>query len=91
MSEILISNVSKCYGKKNDIRVVKNLSLSIPKGAVFGFIGPNGAGKTSTIKMLVGLTKPTSGSITIAGGTPHDMKVKKIMGFMPEYLLFTSI
>ena len=84
MSEILISNVSKAYGKNNDIFVVKNLSLTIHKGTVFGFIGPNGAGKTSTIKMLVGLSKPTAGTISIAGGLPNDMKVKSHIGFMPE-------
>ncbi len=84
MSEIILSNLSKSYGKKHDIHVVKKLSLTVEKGSVFGFIGPNGAGKTSTIKMLVGLSKPTSGFITIAGGTPHDMNIKKHIGFMPE-------
>ena len=84
MSEIHISNLSKSYGKHNEIQVVKNISLTLNKGTVFGFIGPNGAGKTSTIKMLVGLSKPTSGSITIAGETPYDIEVKKHIGFMPE-------
>lgn len=84
MSEIHIANLSKSYGKRKEIHVVKNLSLNIPKGTVFGFIGPNGAGKTSTIKMLVGLSKPTSGTVTIAGGTPYEMHVKKHIGFMPE-------
>lgn len=59
MNEIHINNLSKSYGKRKPVHVVKNLNLKIENGTVFGFIGPNGAGKTSTIKMLVGLSKPT--------------------------------
>lgn len=84
MNEIHIDNMTKSYGKKKEIHVVKNLSLKIPEGTVFGFIGPNGAGKTSTIKILVGLSTPTSGTVRIAGGSPYDMAVKKHIGFMPE-------
>ena len=89
MNDIIISNLSKTYGTdKKKIHVVKNISLSVEKGSVFGFIGPNGAGKTSTIKMLVGLSHPTSGTITVKGGSPDDQKVKQILGFMPESPLF---
>ncbi len=88
MNEIVISHLSKTYGDKKKVHVVSDLSLTIKKGSVFGFIGPNGAGKTSTIKMLVGLSHPTSGTITIAGGAPGDMEVHQKMGFMPETPLF---
>ncbi len=89
MSDIIISNLSKTYGTgKKMVHVVKNISLTVERGAVFGFIGPNGAGKTSTIKMLVGLSRPTSGTITIKGGSPNDQKVKQVLGFMPESPLF---
>lgn len=85
MSEIMISNVSKWYGtKKKGKFSVKNLSLSITKGSVFGFLGPNGAGKTTTIKMIVGLSKPTHGTITLSGGSPEDISVREKIGFMPE-------
>lgn len=89
MNDIIISNLSKSYdtntfGKNKVVHIVKNLSLTIKKGSVFGFIGPNGAGKTSTIKMLVGLSHPTSGTITIAGGSPSDTNVHAKIGFMPE-------
>jgi ABC-2 type transport system ATP-binding protein len=70
------------------VHVVKNISLTVEKGTVFGFIGPNGAGKTSTIKMLVGLSRPNSGTISIKGGSPDDQKVKEVLGFMPESPLF---
>ena len=88
MHDIIISNLTKSYGSKQKVTVVKNLSLTVAKGTVFGFIGPNGAGKTSTIKMLVGLSQPTSGTITIAGGSPSDIQVHQKMGFMPESPLF---
>lgn len=89
MNDIIISNLSKTYGTgKKKVHVVKNISLTVEKGTVFGFIGPNGAGKTSTIKMLVGLSRPTSGTITIKGGSPDEQKVKQVLGFMPESPLF---
>lgn len=86
--EIIITNLCKRYdvGKKskNISFAVNSISLSVNKGSVFGFLGPNGAGKTSTIKMLVGLSRPTSGTITINGANPTDIEVQKIIGFMPE-------
>lgn len=88
MNDIVVTNLTKSYGTKKRVSVVKDLSLTIPKGTVFGFIGPNGAGKTSTIKMLVGLSRPTSGSILIAGGVPSDTEVHRKIGFMPESPLF---
>lgn len=89
MNDIIISNLSKTYGVgKKKVHVVKNISLTVEKGSVFGFIGPNGAGKTSTIKMLVGLSRLTSGTITIKGGSPDDQKIKQTLGFMPESPLF---
>jgi ABC-2 type transport system ATP-binding protein len=85
MNDIIISNLSKQYGtEKKKIHVVKDISLTVKQGSVFGFIGPNGAGKTSTIKMLVGLSRPTHGTITIKGGNPLDIAVRQKMGFMPE-------
>lgn len=63
-SAISISNLSKNYGK---LQVVDNLSLEVPHGSICGFLGPNGAGKSTTIKILVGLSYPTSGSANING------------------------
>lgn len=84
MNEIIVSNLSKSYGNKKQVHVVRNIDLTVSSGSVFGFIGPNGAGKTSTIKMLVGLSHPTSGSIKIGGGKPTDKAVQSRIGFMPE-------
>lgn len=85
MNDIIVSNVSKSYGEKNKkVSVVKDISFTIKQGTVFGFIGPNGAGKTSTIKMLVGLSHPTTGTITVGGGSPFDISTHQKIGFMPE-------
>jgi len=74
---ITIKNLTKKY---EDQTIVDNLSLEIKKGSIFGFLGPNGAGKTTTVKMIVGLSVPSSGQIQIEG--------KKIdrghIGYMPE-------
>jgi ABC-2 type transport system ATP-binding protein len=88
MNDIVISNLSKSYGKEGEIHVVKNISLTVKAGTVFGFIGPNGAGKTSTIKMLVGLSHPTHGKVEIKGGSPFDSSMREHIGFMPESPLF---
>ncbi len=84
MNDIIVSNLSKSYGKEKKVHVVSNLSFSVARGSVFGFIGPNGAGKTSTIKMLVGLSHPTEGTVSIQGGLPSDTAVREKIGFMPE-------
>ena len=89
VNDITISNLSKSYGEKEKkVYVVKDVSLVVQKGTVFGFIGPNGAGKTSTIKMLVGLSIPTSGTITIQHGSAEDKNTRQVLGFMPESPLF---
>ena len=56
----------KTYGPR---KVVDGLSLHVPKGCVYGFIGPNGAGKSTTMKMLLGLVRPTSGMVQLLGQT----------------------
>ena len=57
-------NLTKQYGK---IRCVTTLHMKVPREAVYGFLGPNGAGKSTTLKMILGLVKPTEGSITLFG------------------------
>ena len=67
MNAIEIANLSKTFTGKKGARVeaLKDLSLTIEAGEVFGFLGPNGAGKSTTIKTLMGLISPTSGSAKI--------------------------
>lgn len=66
------------------IRVVDHLSLEIKEGETFGFLGPNGSGKTTTIKLINGLLRPTSGRIEIFGLDHRDVGVKSRIGFLPE-------
>src|SRR5438045_8200162 len=61
---IVLNKLSKNFG---DVQAVREVSLTITPGTIFGFLGANGAGKTSTIRMLCGLTHPTGGTATIAG------------------------
>jgi len=76
-------NLTKRYREK---LAVNALNLTIEEGQVFGFLGPNGAGKTTTILMLLGLTEPTSGQVTVCGFNPtsQSLDVKKRVGYLPE-------
>ncbi len=78
-----ISNLFVFYGKQPAVR---DLSLRIPRGEVFGFIGPNGAGKTSTIKVLATLVKPTSGTVLVHGFdvVREPYRVRQVVGYMPD-------
>ena len=68
MYAIEIDSLSKTFRRRgrSDIHAVRDLSLSVPSGQVFGFLGPNGAGKTTTIKMTCGLIAPTAGAVRLA-------------------------
>ena len=83
MLTIETDELSKYYG---DLLAVDNLSIGVKRGEVFGFLGPNGAGKTSTIRMLVGLSRPSSGSALVAGyNIINDIvEVKRHVGLVPE-------
>ena len=78
-----VKNLRKNYG---DFVAVKDLNLKIRRGEVFGFLGPNGAGKTTSIRMMVGLLKPTSGEILINGEKIADVERGKI-GICPQELV----
>jgi len=75
----------KEYGRKV---AVAGLSLQVPPGEVFGFLGPNGAGKSTTVKMLVGLVRPTSGHGTLLGRPLGDPQARRRVGFLPELFQF---
>ena len=67
---------------------MRNLSLAVRRGSIFGFLGPNGAGKSTSIKMLLGLVKPTGGSATVLGAPAGAVEVRRKIGFLPEHFRF---
>jgi len=80
---LVTENLTKRYG---DFTALDNLSIHVDRGQILGFIGPNGAGKTTAIKILVGLSLPSSGTATIAGVdcTRDAGKIKELVGYMPD-------
>lgn len=74
-------DLSKTYG---DRIAVENLTMSIPRGEVFGFLGPNGAGKTTAVKMLLGLVRPTAGDAAILGAALGTIQARSRVGYLPE-------
>jgi len=67
---------------------VRNLSLSVRRGEIFGFLGPNGAGKSTSIKMLLGLVNPSGGEAFVLGEPSGDVEVRRKIGFLPEDFRF---
>lgn len=80
---IELTNITKRYAS---YLAVKNLSLTVHPGEVFGFLGPNGAGKTTTIKIMGGILEPTSGQVRICGMEMRNNPeaVKRKIGFIPD-------
>ncbi|MCE2464911.1 MAG: ABC transporter ATP-binding protein [Dehalococcoidia bacterium] len=101
MDAIRCESLCKNFG---NLRAVDQLNVSVEQGSTFGFLGPNGAGKTTTLRLLTGLTNPTSGQMWVAGedvsSRPMDLRSK--VGYLPEspsfygwmkgreFLLFTA-
>lgn len=81
---LYINNLTKKYGS---FTAVRQLSLHIPEGDLFGFVGPNGAGKTTTIRMVCGLLRATSGSIKIGNvkGAVGSKEMKRMIGYVPDF------
>jgi ABC-2 type transport system ATP-binding protein len=83
---ISIEKLSKTFiGKKRTrVEALKNLSLSVGRGEVFGFLGPNGAGKSTTIKCLLGLLSMTSGNARIMDVDISHVESRRLIGYLPE-------
>ncbi len=87
MNVIEINNLTKYYGK---VKGIENVTFNIQEGEVFGFIGPNGAGKSTTIRTLLGLIFPTSGSATIFGKDciKYGPEIRKDIGYLPSEVFY---
>jgi len=78
---IVTYDLAKRYGSRV---ALAGLSLSVARGEVFGFLGPNGAGKTTAVKLLLGLTSPSSGSGRLLGAPLGDREARRRLGYVPE-------
>src|SRR5687768_14262907 len=76
-----IRNVAKRYA--NHV-AVRDLSLTIPRGSVYGLLGPNGAGKTTTIRMVLNVIAPDAGTIAVLGRPAGDRAMMDRVGYLPE-------
>ncbi|AIE61654.1 ABC transporter ATP-binding protein [Bacillus methanolicus] len=87
MNVIEIKNLTKTYGKA---RGITDISFNVEQGEIFGFIGPNGAGKSTTIRTLLSLIYPTSGSAKIFGKDciQYTSEIKKDIGYLPSEVFY---
>jgi ABC-2 type transport system ATP-binding protein len=81
---IKIQDLTKVYG---DVTALKNLTLELNEGDLFGYIGPNGSGKTTTMRILATLLQPTWGEASVCGYSiyTHPKEIRKIIGYMPDF------
>jgi ABC-2 type transport system ATP-binding protein len=87
MSVIEVSNLTKYYGKS---RGIVDVSFNEEEGEIFGFIGPNGAGKSTTIRLLLSLIHPTSGTAKVFGKdvTTHGPEIRRDIGYLPSEVFY---
>lgn len=88
MDVILIDRLTKSFPSGwpwlPPITVLDGLSLSVHRGEIYGFLGPNGSGKTTTLKILMGLVRSTSGKAEVLGKPAGDVQARRQIGFLPE-------
>ena len=81
-----LKNVTKCFG---DFKALDNLSMTVPKGAVYGLVGPNGAGKSTAIRCLLGVYRPEQGEITLNGEKIYENpEIKTTLGSIPDDIFY---
>ena len=79
-----LTKIFKDFWHRDKVVAVRDLSVEIRRGEVFGLLGPNGSGKSTTIKMLLGLLYPTRGRLAVFGRPPTDVGIKARIGYLPE-------
>jgi ABC-2 type transport system ATP-binding protein len=88
---ISTENLTKVYRDgKSSVKALDGLTMTVPEGSIFGFLGPNGSGKSTTIRMLVGLAKATSGRAQVAGAYTdrNPQAVRAHVGYLAQSPLF---
>ncbi|MCC6286179.1 MAG: ATP-binding cassette domain-containing protein [Phycisphaerales bacterium] len=79
-----LTKVFRDFWMRQRARAVDHLSFEIQPNEIFGLLGPNGSGKSTTIKMILGLLRPTSGQLLVLGKQPTDVPMKALIGYLPE-------
>lgn len=79
-----LTKVFKDFWMRDRARAVDSLSFEIYPREVFGLLGPNGSGKSTTIKIILGLLRPSSGRVAVFGKSPSDVRTKRRIGYLPE-------
>ena len=83
-----LSKVFRDFWMRTRACAVDGIDFRIEPGAIFGMLGPNGSGKSTTIKMILGLLRPSAGRLTVFGRPPSDVAIKRHIGFLPEESYF---
>ena len=83
---IELKNVTKSFGK---FKALDDLTMTVPKGCVYGLVGPNGAGKSTAIRLMTGIYRPDSGSVTLEGMPIYENPANKVrMGYIPDDIFY---
>ena len=83
-----MKNITKTFG---DFKALDDLSMTVPKGAVYGLVGPNGAGKSTAIRHMTGVYRPDSGTVTVEGLPVYENPaVKSRIGYIPDDIFYFS-
>ena len=81
-----LKNITKTFG---NFTALEDLSLTVPKGAVYGLVGPNGAGKSTAIRLLTGVYRPDKGEITLEGAPIYENPDAKVrIGYIPDDIFY---
>ena len=79
-----LTKIFRDFWMRAKAKAVDGITFDIQRGELFGLLGPNGSGKSTTIKLILGLLNRTQGRLTVFGREPHDVAVKRFIGFLPE-------
>ena len=79
-----LTKTFKDFWNRPKSKAVNQISFNIKQGEIIGLLGPNGSGKSTTVKMILGLLNPTSGSLKIYNESPNHIKTKHLIGYLPE-------
>lgn len=79
-----LTRIFRDFWRRPKVRAVNAIQFDVHPGEVFGLLGPNGSGKTTTLRMILGLLNPTSGTLTVFGRSPREVACKARIGYLPE-------